>query len=453
MSFGGFKFGASTSAPTSQPSSTQPPSVPTFSLTGATPIATPSTSQPFSFGGASSTQPAGGPAPGTSLFGGAGAGAGTQLGQQGQVGPTPGQSATGGFFGGGMFGAQPSQPSTGTPGASTGGLFGGTSMATPATGGLFGGTPGRQGQTPAQPSGLFGQSASTPAPTSLFGQPSQAAPTPGSSLFGAPAQSSTGPGTGLFGAAPQQQQSALQASTAAGPSSGSGLNKTTKFAETPEQVQKTIEQLDGWIKQQKQAGEGSNVELVGRAIWQTSGDIKGATEEYAAIAQGITSLQAALGQLRSRFLSVEEDLRKVAEIWETFKSVDGRPGALRIAAHRDFPQEFFARMAQSMEERVKRYRRTITQLNRAINSMSSDQETPSPQAIAQTIQNHQNALIALAAQLEDLQLRMNDLRAVYATWGVLPGSRGGQDHASAVTDADKWLMLVSGRTTERGRAQ
>jgi hypothetical protein len=239
-----FKFGASTSAPTSQPSSTQPPSVPTFSLTGATPIATPSTSQPFSFGGASSTQPAGGPAPGTSLFGGAGAGAGTQLGQQGQVGQTPGQSATGGFFGGGMFGAQPSQPSTGTPGASTGGLFGGTSMATPATGGLFGGTPGRQGQTPAQPSGLFGQSASTPAPTSLFGQPSQAAPTPGSSLFGAPAQSSTGPGTGLFGAAPQQQQSALQASTAAGPSSGSGLNKTTKFAETPEQVQKTIEQLE-----------------------------------------------------------------------------------------------------------------------------------------------------------------------------------------------------------------
>ncbi|GFZ44605.1 hypothetical protein JCM24511_02329 [Saitozyma sp. JCM 24511] len=420
MSFGGFKFGASTSAPTSQPSSTQPPSVPTFSLTGATPTATPSTSQPFSFGGASSTQPAGGPTPGTSLFGGAGAGVGTQQGQQGQqgqVGQTPGQSGTGGLFGGGMFGAQPSQPSTGTPGASTGGLFGGTST-TPATGGLFGSTPGQPGQTPAQPSGLFGQSTTTPAPTSLFGQTPQAAPTaptPGSSLFGAPAQStSTGPGTGLFGAAPQQQQSALQASTAAGPSSGAGLNKTTKFAETPEQVQKTIEQLDGWIKQQKQAGEGINVELVGRAIWQTSGDIKGATEEYAAIAQGITSLQAALGQLRSRFLSVEEDLRKVAEIWETFKSVDGRPGALRIAAHRDFPQEFFARMAQSMDERVKRYRRTITQLNRAINSMASDQEAPSPQAIAQTIQNHQNALIALAAQLEDLQLRMNDLRAVYA---------------------------------------
>jgi hypothetical protein len=97
---------------------------------------------------------------------------------------------------------------------------------------------------------MFGQSQSTttPAPTSLFGQASQAAPTPGSSFFGAPAQSTstgTGTGTGLFGGGgPQQQQSALQTSSAAGPSSASGLNKTTKFAETPEQVQKTIEQLE-----------------------------------------------------------------------------------------------------------------------------------------------------------------------------------------------------------------
>jgi nucleoporin p58/p45 len=63
------------------------------------------------------------------------------------------------------------------------------------------------------------------------------------------------------------------------------------------------------------------------------------SQEYAAIAQGITSLQASLQQLRDRFLGEEEDLRKVAEIWETFKSVDGRPGAVRVAAHRDFPQE------------------------------------------------------------------------------------------------------------------
>lgn len=42
-------------------------------------------------------------------------------------------------------------------------------------------------------------------------------------------------------------------------------------------------------------------------------------------------------------------------------------------------------------------------------------------AIAQTIQNHQNALLTLAAQLEGLQLRMNDLRRVFA-WALLEQS-------------------------------
>jgi len=35
-------------------------------------------------------------------------------------------------------------------------------------------------------------------------------------------------------------------------------------------------------------------------------------------------------------------------------------------------------------------------------------------AIAQTIQNHQNALLTLAAQLEGLSLRTNDLRTTFA---------------------------------------
>ncbi len=62
-------------------------------------------------------------------------------------------------------------------------------------------------------------------------------------------------------------------------------------------------------------------------------------QEYSALSQGLTSLQTSLNQLRAKFLTEEDDLRKIAEIWETFKSVDGRPGAVRVAAHRDFPQE------------------------------------------------------------------------------------------------------------------
>lgn len=42
--------------------------------------------------------------------------------------------------------------------------------------------------------------------------------------------------------------------------------------------------------------------------------------------------------------------------------------------------------------------------------MANDNETLNPQVVAQTIQNNQQALISLAAQLEGLQLRMNALR-------------------------------------------
>ncbi len=75
-----------------------------------------------------------------------------------------------------------------------------------------------------------------------------------------------------------------------------------------------------WIKEQKAASAGIQVDALGRAIWQTTGSIKAAADEYAALSHGLVALDSALVQLRSRFAAEEEDLRKVAEIWETYKS-------------------------------------------------------------------------------------------------------------------------------------
>lgn len=63
------------------------------------------------------------------------------------------------------------------------------------------------------------------------------------------------------------------------------------------------------------------------------------SQECSALSQGQAAIQNSLLQLRAKFVAEEEDLRKIAEIWETFKSIDGRPGAVRVAAHRDFPFE------------------------------------------------------------------------------------------------------------------
>ncbi|WVR03151.1 hypothetical protein IAU60_000141 [Kwoniella sp. DSM 27419] len=483
MSFGGFTFGAK---PAAQPATNPAPgaaastSTPSFSFGASASSAAPNTGGGL-FG---QTQPAQGqnqaqPAAGGSLFGGFGAkpaapatGAGTgntggslfggfgtgATGTQAQ----PGQQQAGQTAGTGLFGAATQ------PGASTGtGLFGSTTQPQQSGGGLFGST--TQPQQPQQGGGLFGSTTqpqqqqtgglfgSTTQPQQqqqgggLFGSTNQPQQQQVGGLFGSTAQPQQGQQTGgLFGSTtqPQQQSSSLfgqagqpqssslfgqtapaqntqngtlQTSTKAG--SSGGVNKPTKYADLPEAAQKYIEQMDSVIKTQKAQGSGMNTEALGRAIWQTSLDVKAANEEYSAISHTLKSLASSLTQLRERMITEGRDVERVKEIWDVYRSAEGRMGQVRLGAYRDFPQEFFAKIANQMEERAGRYKKTIAQLNRAIISLSSESHTPSPQAIAQTIQNHQQAMLALAAQLDGLQLRMNNLRAAFAEeWREKTGS-------------------------------
>ncbi|WVW81345.1 hypothetical protein I302_103336 [Kwoniella bestiolae CBS 10118] len=452
MSFGGFKFGAS---------STTQPSAPQLSVTNPTPGTTPSTAAaPFSFGNPSTSQPATatGATSGGGLFGSLG---GQQ--QPGQAGTSlfGAKPATGGGLfgstttqpqqpaaGGGLFGstATPQQPAAGGGGlfgststqpqpATSGGLFGSTNQAKPATGG------GLFGSTTQQPSttggglfgsttgggGLFGStnaqsSTQQPQQNSLFGSTNQQQqPQQSSSIFGQAGQPQS---SSLFGqTAPSNTQNQQLQTSTSNQNNGGGISKTTKFSELPEGVQKYIEQMDTVIKTQKAQGSGMNIEGLGRAIWQTSLDVKAAHEEHSAISHTLKSISTSLTQLRERMINEGRDVERVKEIWDVYRSAEGRMGQVRLGAYREFPQEFFAKIADQMEERVGRYKKTISQLNRAIVSLSSEVHTPSPQAIAQTIQNHQQAMLTLAAQLDGLQLRMNGLRSAFAEeWREKTGS-------------------------------
>ncbi|ORY27311.1 hypothetical protein BCR39DRAFT_228034, partial [Naematelia encephala] len=290
----------------------------------------------------------------------------------------------------------------------------------PSTGGLFGST--NNAQQPAASTSLFGQPTNQQQPsTSLFGQSTQQQQQPGGGLFGQPTNqqqpagglfgqsSNQQPSGGLFGQSTNQPPQPLAGST----SQTGGLSKNTKFSELPENVQKGLESIDNMIKQQKQLGSTINTEGLGRAIWQTSSDIKAANEEYYAIRQNLTSLEHAHAQLLEKMSAIGADNSKVLDICNALKPSDGRPGAIKASIHREFPQEFFKKVAGDLQEKVLRYRKTITQLQRVVNSLSHDQDAPSPHAIAATIENHRNALLALAAQLEGLHMRLNGLRESY----------------------------------------
>jgi nucleoporin p58/p45 len=70
-------------------------------------------------------------------------------------------------------------------------------------------------------------------------------------------------------------------------------------------------------------------------------------------------LKQSLDQLGARASAESVDLMKFLEMWEASKPADARHSNIRPVAHRDFAQEFFFRVAQSLEERVNRYKRNI----------------------------------------------------------------------------------------------
>ncbi|WOO76596.1 Nucleoporin NUP49 [Vanrija pseudolonga] len=426
MSFG---FGkpaapAATSVPSfsiSAPSNGSPaPATSAFGSFGAKPAASGGL-----FGSTPAAPAAAAPA-GSSLFGSANANAAAAPATGGLFGaPKPAATGFGGF----------GQQSTATPAApAAGGLFGqqSTTAAAPAaTGSLFSRMGNPPAQQPAATGGLFGQQQQQqqPAAGGLFGQQQQQQQQPAATggLFGQ--ASTTQPATGLFGAPkpattglfggastsqPVQQGSMFgQPQAAQQPPAGPAIPKLTRFADLPEQYQKEIERIENFINDRKQISASIATENIGRAIWQTSSDVKAASDESAAIAQGLQSLKHSLEQLATKVSSEAQDLQKLLETWEAAKPVDARYSEIRPLAHRDFPQEYFYRVAQSEQERVTRYKRTITMLTRAVTSLANDHDSLSPQVVAQTIQNNQQAILSLAGQLEGLQLRMNDLRTQY----------------------------------------
>lgn len=412
-------------------------------LFGQASTSTPAASTGTGFGGfgqqaqQSTAQPA---ASSGGLFGGFGQqnnNAATNTASTGGLfGQKPAAPATGGLFGqqqqnttqpatGGLFGQQTQQQQQ--P-AATGGLFGQQSQAKPA-GGLF----GQQSTTQPATGGLFGQQTQQqqqPAAGGLFGQQSQAKPgglfgqqsttaAPSGGLFGQPQQQQQQQG-GLFASQQQPQQNSLfnkpagilgNSTSFQQPQQQSGISKTAKFSDLPEGAQKVIEQMDAFFKDQRHIGQTIDAEPIGRAIWQTSSDIKVAHDEAAAIAQGLDALKHSLERLAAKVQAQAADLQKLLETWEAAKPADARHPGVRPVAHRDFPQEYFARVAAEEAERVTRYKRNIQLLSRAVTSLGADAESMTPQVVVQTIQNNQSAILALAAQLEGLEMRMNTLRA------------------------------------------
>ncbi|KAJ7762031.1 hypothetical protein DFH07DRAFT_957036 [Mycena maculata] len=390
--------------------------------------------------GQSQSQPAGGlfgqpqqnqqPAAGGSIFGQPQQQAATGGGLFGQ--PQNQQLATGGGLfgqpqqpaaGGGLFG----QPQNQQAAAPSGGLFGQTSQQT--GGGLFGAS--QQNQQPAASgSGIFGSAplfgASKPAQPalSIFGnnnqQQQQQQQQPQSNLFGNSTNTnplfgnSNNAGSSMFGAKPQQQLG-LQASQGPPP-----FTKSTKFNDLPDNVKKTLEEIDSHIQGRIQISKDLHQRKLGDEATKGQEMIRGVHKDL------ITTTTAIRNDLHfTRDLKAKTDLTVQDTIVAT-RIVDGfrnpHANAAYLKDHAGFPLEFFTRVVVQMRERLAWYKSTIEQIERKLSS-SAGQAQYTPHGIHATLQAQHTTFLALAAKTAAVDAQLQRIKQIYTQlWRAKTGS-------------------------------
>ncbi|KAI0648995.1 hypothetical protein C8Q79DRAFT_1007575 [Trametes meyenii] len=382
---------------------------------------------------------------GSSLFGN------TQQPQQQQQQQQPGTSTFGGF-------GQPQQNATQNAQGSS----------------LFGSTLGQnnqqqqqqQQQQPQQGTSLFGSTFGQPQQqqnqqqqqpaTSLFGQPAgqqqQQKPLFGTGLFSSTAQNQQGQqqpqqqqGTfGGFGTStstlqPQGSQPSLFGGSTANTQAGSSLwgkppaqqqqvqqqqaaplfTKSTKFNDLPDEVKKTLENVDSFIQ--------GRVQICNDLKQRKLGDeaIKGQEEIRNDLTGAITVLTSDVQHTKDLKQKVEQTVQDTiiaTRIVEGFRNPQQNGQYLKTYAN--FPLEFFNRVTEQMKERLRWYKATIeaSHIERKLSSAAS-QPQHTPQAIVSTLEAQHATFMALAAKAAALDAELQKLRTLYTQlWRQKTGS-------------------------------
>ncbi|CAO1621232.1 unnamed protein product [Parajaminaea phylloscopi] len=415
------------------PSSSQPPAKQPFSFGGATSTQQPSASTStgtFSFGNTASTSSsAANPAPAataTSLFGAKpaapSASAGFSFGQNSanQQQQQPGSSSTAPATGSGLFGNLGSQPSQ-NPGATnpSSGLFGASSsqpqqqQQPPSSGSLFGNTGGGLG-----------------ASASLFGRSQPAAPQSSSSFA-------------LGQNQPQQQQQS--------PFSRHPYYQKERFNDLPEDARNVLDEMNKMIQSQISIRDQIQPKLIPSAssatgLAELGSQVHQLYSSLHSASLALSSLEASidheLTHVRKLVSTVESDRQDFAVLWElggNYRnavttnmgngSTSGPSGpsqglaassSMSLSSHsgekyREFLRSYFLRAAQDFSSRIILYRDTLGSVSRHLSSLSS-RDVHSPQAIRDTIFFQHSHFMNLASQVATLHSDVETLKRDYRSW-------------------------------------
>ncbi|KAI9000453.1 hypothetical protein BD414DRAFT_471617 [Trametes punicea] len=336
---------------------------------------------------------------------------------------------------------------------------------------LFGSTLGQnsqQQQQPQQGTSLFGGAFGQPQQqqqqqgqqpnTNIFGQPAgqqqqQQKPLFGTgtgSLFGSTMQNQQGQqqqqgtfggfGTGVSTLQPQGTQPSFFGSTTAGAQAGGSLwgrppaqqqqfqqqqgpppfTKSTKFNDLPDEIKKTLENVDSAIQSKVQICNDLKQRKLGDEALKGQEEIRNVHKELTAAISVLTSDVQHTKDLKYKVEQTVQDTIVATRIVEGFRNPQQHGQYLKT--YSNFPLEFFNRVTEQMKDRLRWYKTTIEHIERKLSSAAS-QPQHTPQAIVSTLEAQHATFMALAAKAAALDAELQKLRTLYTQlWRAKTGS-------------------------------
>ncbi|KAI0342664.1 hypothetical protein BDW22DRAFT_1484251 [Trametopsis cervina] len=197
--------------------------------------------------------------------------------------------------------------------------------------------------------------------------------------------------------------------------------KSTKFNDLPEEVKRTLENIDTHIQGRVQISNDLKQRKLGEEATKGQEFLRSVHKE---LVSAITVLQNDVHHTRD--LKTKTD-QTVQDTIITTRIIDGfrnpQQNGQYLKTYASFPLEFFERVTEDMRSRLRWYKSTIEQIERKLSSVAA-QVQPTPHAIASTLQAQHAIFVALANKTAALDAELQKIKALYTQlWRAKTGSR------------------------------
>ncbi|KAF9000657.1 hypothetical protein BDQ17DRAFT_1359293 [Cyathus striatus] len=310
------------------------------------------------------------------------------------------------------------------PQTQTTSLFGGNQQQPSSSGPAFGVS--TQGQT--QPS-LFGstQNQQQPATTAIYLDSPRTSNNQLQTLGVNTQGNGFGGGFGagnasLFGTRPGQQQQTYSfqggMTTAA---NVPAISKNTKFNDLPEEMKRTLEQIETYIQGRVQISKDLHQRKLGEEPLKGQELIRNIHKDLINAASIIRNDAHVTQDLKSKVDQAVEDTIVATRIVDEFRNPPS--GTAYRKDHAAFPLEFFARVTNQMKERLAWYKATIEVITPSLSIRNYGSLTAAFRQSNENFQRSASNFIALASKTAAVDAELQKIKTLYTQlWRSKTGS-------------------------------